>query len=82
MQRSQIHNGNHNAEVQKQKVYSGGSGPACVMVVTFSYVIHKMLKGIYKKVLVIGTGALHSQISYQQKEYIPGIAHAIVLEVN
>lgn len=67
---------------EKQKVYSGGSGPACVMVVTFSYVIHKMLKGIYKKVLVIGTGALHSQISYQQKEYIPGIAHAIVLEVN
>lgn len=66
---------------EKQKTNSGGSGPACVMVVTFSYVIHKMLKKQYKKVLVIGTGALHSQISYQQKEYIPCIAHAIVLEV-
>lgn len=66
---------------EKQKTFSGGSGPSCVMVVTFSYIIHKMLKNVYKKVLVIGTGALHSQISYQQKEDIPCIAHAICLEV-
>ena len=66
----------------KQDVNAGGSGPACVMCVTFSYIINKMLKGIYKKVLVIATGALHSQISFQQKETIPCIAHAIVLESN
>lgn len=61
---------------------AGASGPACVMCVSFSYVINKMLKGKYNKVLIIGTGALHSAISYQQKENIPSIAHAIVLEVN
>ena len=61
---------------------AGGSGPACVMCVSFSYVINKMLRHIYKKVLVIATGALHSQISYQQKETIPCIAHAVVLEVT
>ena len=66
---------------ESQKTNSGASGPACVMCVTFTYVINKMLKGLYKKVLIIGTGALHSQISYQQKESIPCIAHAIVLEV-
>lgn len=67
---------------EKQHTSSGGSGPACVMCVTFSYVFNKMIKGIYKKVLVIATGALHSQISFQQKETIPCIAHAIVLEVS
>lgn len=67
---------------EKQNVASGGSGPACVMCVSFSYVISKMKKRQYKKVLLIATGALHSQISFQQKESIPCIAHAIVMEVN
>ena len=62
--------------------FAGASGPACVMCVSFSYVINKMIKGIYKKVLILATGALHSQISYQQKETIPCIAHAVVLEVT
>ena len=62
--------------------YAGASGPACVMCVSFSYVVDKLIKNIYKKVLIIATGALHCQISYQQKESIPCIAHAIVLEVN
>ena len=60
--------------------FAGASGPACVMCVSFTYVIDKMIKNIYKKVLVIGTGALHSQISYQQKESLPCISHSIVLE--
>lgn len=67
---------------KRQKVDAGGSGPSCVMAVTFSYIVNKMMLGVYKKVLVIATGALHSQISYQQKETIPCVAHAIVLEVN
>ncbi|MCI5745679.1 MAG: stage V sporulation protein AD [Erysipelotrichaceae bacterium] len=67
---------------EKQDIKAGGSGPACVMCVTFSYIINQMMKKIYKKVLVIATGSLHSQISYQQKETIPCIAHAIVLEVT
>lgn len=67
---------------KKQKTMSGGSGPGCVMAVTFSYIYKLMEKGLYKKILVIATGALHSQISIQQKETIPCIAHAITLEVE
>ena len=63
-------------------VNAGGSGPTCCPAVTFSYFLDKMLKGEMKKILVIATGALHSQISYQQKQSIPCIAHAIELEVN
>ncbi len=65
-----------------QDVNAGGSGPTCCPAVTFSYFLDKMLKGEMKKILVIATGALHSQISYQQKQSIPCIAHAIELEVN
>lgn len=69
-------------DLKKQKVNAGGSGPACCPCVTFTYILDKLLKKEYKKVLVIATGALHSQISYQQKQTIPCIAHAIELEVN
>ena len=69
-------------DTKRQNMYSGGSGPACVMCVTFSYFYKLLIKGIYKKILVIATGALHSQISSFQKESIPCIAHAIVLEAN
>jgi len=67
---------------ERQEVNAGGSGPTCCPIVTFSYFLDKMLKGEMKKILVIATGALHSQISYQQKQSIPCIAHAIELEVN
>jgi stage V sporulation protein AD len=41
-----------------------------------------MRKGELKKVLVVATGALLSPISYQQKESIPCIAHAVALEAG
>lgn len=69
-------------DITTQDVNAGGSGPTCCPVVTFSYFLDKMLKGEMKRILVIATGALHSQISYQQKQSIPCIAHAIELEVN
>lgn len=74
--------GNLIYDQKRQNIEAGGSGPTCVMAVTFSYIVNKMMLGIYNKVLIIGTGALHSQVSYQQKESIPCIAHAIVLEVS
>ena len=67
---------------ETQHTNAGGSGPGCVMAVTFSYIMNMLIRRKVKKVLVIATGALHSQISYQQKETIPCIAHAIVLEGN
>ena len=41
-----------------------------------------MEEGLYKKVLVIPTGALLSNTIMNQKETIPSIAHAYSLEVN
>ena len=34
-----------------------------------------------EKILVVATGALLSPMSYQQKEFIPCIAHAVSLEM-
>lgn len=68
-------------DVENQSVYSGGSGPACAPLVTYSYIFNKMLKKEYKRVLLVATGALMSTTMVNQKLTIPSIAHAISLEV-
>lgn len=68
-------------DLNKQDVYSGGSGPACVMAVLYGYIVKMMKEGKWKRVLVVGTGALHSTTLVNQKLSIPSIAHAISLEV-
>lgn len=40
-----------------------------------------MLEKKYKKVLLIATGALTNSTTAQQGESIPGIAHAVSIEV-
>lgn len=69
-------------DLDKQDVYAGGSGPACLPLVTFSYIFDKMKRKELKKVLIIATGALMSQSMVNQKLSIPAIAHAISLEAN
>lgn len=69
-------------DLDKQPVYAGGSGPACLPLVTFSHIFDKMKKGELKHVLLIATGALMSQSMVNQKLSIPAIAHAISLEVE
>lgn len=63
-----------------QRTFQGGSGAGCSASVFNSYILKKMESGEYKKVLFMATGALLSQMSSQQGETIPGIAHAIVVE--
>jgi stage V sporulation protein AD len=41
-----------------------------------------MEQGEYKRILLMSTGALLSTISPFQGESIPGIAHAVALEVE
>lgn len=67
-------------DVYKQPVFSGGSGPACIALVSLGYLYKMMTKGSYNKILLIATGALLNPIMTFQKETIPSIAHAIVLE--
>ena len=63
-----------------QDVYSGGSGCGCSAVVTCGYIKDKLLSGEIKKVLICPTGALMNQTTTLQKETIPSISHAFVLE--
>jgi stage V sporulation protein AD len=65
----------------EQPVMSGGSGCGCSAVVTYGHLFKRMIKGELKKILVVATGALMSPMSYQQKESIPGIAHAVSIEI-
>ncbi len=61
-----------------QNMYSGGSGPSCLPLVLFG----KILKNKkYKKILLLGTGSLHTTVLVNQHESIPAISHAIELEV-
>ena len=62
-------------------VFAGGSGCACAATTTFGHFLNRMRKGELKKILVIATGALLSPMSYQQKESIPSVAHAVSIEL-
>ena len=64
--------------LKSQETYAGGSGPACLPLVLFNKIL-PISK--YKKILIIGTGALHSKTFVNQKNPIPAIAHAVSLEV-
>ncbi|RXT09082.1 stage V sporulation protein AD [Ammoniphilus sp. CFH 90114] len=63
-----------------QPVLAGASGAACSATVTYGHILNRMKKGELKKVLIVATGALLSPLSFQQKESIPCIAHAVVIE--
>lgn len=65
----------------RQDVHSGGSGCGCVASVLCGYILPEMRNGRWKRVLVMGTGALMSPVSMMQGESIPGIAHLIELSV-
>ena len=60
--------------------YQGGSGAGCSSLVFSSYLMDKLLKKQYKRILLVATGALLSSLSTQQGESIPGIAHLVALE--
>ncbi|MEA4900942.1 stage V sporulation protein AD [Desulfitobacterium sp.] len=62
-------------------VMAGGSGCGCCAVTTFGHFLNRMRKGELRRILVIATGALLSPMSFQQKESIPCIAHAVSIEI-
>ena len=67
-------------DLSSHPVYAGASGPVCLPLVSYSYVLKQMNDKKLKKVLLVATGALHSQTTVNQKLSIPSIAHAISLE--
>jgi len=66
---------------KEQPVIAGGSGCGCSATVTYGHLLNRMKKGELKRILIVATGALLSPISYQQKESIPCIAHAVSIEI-
>lgn len=65
---------------ENQEVFAGASGTGCSAVVVYGHLLNRMKKGELTKILVVATGALMSPLSYQQKETIPCIAHAVSIE--
>ncbi|MFB4160659.1 stage V sporulation protein AD [Geomicrobium sp. JSM 1781026] len=59
---------------------SGASGTGCSASVVFGKILQDMEKGVYNRILVCATGALLSPLTFQQKESIPCIAHAVAIE--
>ena len=66
---------------EAQDTHSGGSGCACCASVFSGYFFRQLKQKKLKKVLFIATGALMNSTSSQQGESIPGIAHAISIEI-
>lgn len=66
----------------EQKTFQGGSGAGCVNTVFNGYILKKLENGTLRKVLVLATGALLNKDTPLQKETIPGISHAFVVETE
>lgn len=65
---------------EDQPVIAGASGAGCSATVAYGHILNRMRRGELNKVLIVATGALLSPLSFQQKESIPCIAHAVVIE--
>lgn len=65
----------------KQDTHAGGSGCGCCGSVFSGYFFKQLQEKKIKKMLLIATGALMNSTSSQQGETIPGIAHAISIEL-
>ncbi len=66
---------------EAQDTHSGGSGCACCGTVFSGYVFKQLQQKKVQKVLLVATGALTNSTSAQQGETIPGIAHAVSIEL-
>lgn len=66
---------------ERQGTNAGGSGCGCSAVVDCGYIYKNMMQKKLKKVLLVSTGALLSSTSCYQGLTIPGIAHAVAVEI-
>ncbi|MDO4470200.1 MAG: stage V sporulation protein AD [Bacillota bacterium] len=63
-----------------QDTHAGGSGCGCAAVTFASYILPKIEKGEWKRILFVPTGALLSKVSYNEGKSVPGIAQAVIIE--
>ncbi len=67
-------------DAETQDTHSGGSGCGCSATVLASYILPKIEKGTWKRVLFVPTGAMLSTVSFNEGQSVPGIAYGVVLE--
>jgi len=65
-----------------QDTHAGGSGCGCGASVLAGHLLRGMTDGRWPRLLFCATGALMSTTMSQQGESIPGICHAVVLDMN
>lgn len=70
----------YNADTQD--THAGGSGCGCSASTLCGYVMDKMKKKEWKRVLFVPTGALLSTVSFNEGNSVPGIAHGVMLETK
>ncbi len=68
-------------DAKKQDVHAGGSGCGCSAVVLSAHILPKLAKKQWKRILFVPTGALLNKTSFNEGQNVPGIAHAVVIEV-
>jgi stage V sporulation protein AD len=66
---------------EEQDPHAGASGCASSGIVFTGYIYRLLMNQKLRRILLVGTGSLHSTTSYQQKESIPCIAHAVAVEM-
>ena len=65
---------------EKQDMHAGGSGAGCSAAVLCGYILEQLQRKRWKRVIFAPTGALLSPTTAFQKQSIPGICHAVVIE--
>ena len=68
-------------DIQGQDMHAGASGCGCSASVLCGYLLRQMEEGHLHKLLFAPTGALLSPTSSFQGESIPGICHAVTIEI-
>lgn len=63
---------------KEQLTYDGASGPTVLPFVFFSRILEQKK---YKKILLVGTGAMHTPVMVNQHDSLPAIAYAVGVEV-
>lgn len=63
-----------------QDTHSGGSGCGCAATVLCAHLLPNIIKGKWKRILFVPTGAMLSKVSFNEGDPVPGIAHAVVIE--
>ena len=65
---------------ETQDTHAGGSGCGCAAVTLAAFILPKIERGEWNRILFVPTGALMSTVSFNEGASVPGIAHGIVLE--